>query len=160
MAGNEFEIRLTVRDLTEDDVPGLRWSGGPSHLSAVRQAILRVNVDYLGAFLPSGKCVGKAAVDYQADPGAGVIWQVAVHDVMQSCGIGSRLLVACEQRIKQRGLMRAELGVELNNPRAQRLYESLGYVRYGQRNDGWEHDGPNGTVERYETVIALMRKML
>jgi hypothetical protein len=63
-----------------------------------------------------------------------------------------------EQRIRARGLHRAELGVEENNPRARALYERLGYVAYGSAPESW--DAPDGSVVRYEIVCTLMRKEL
>ena len=54
-----------------------------------------------------------------------------VHPALQSCGIGALLIQAAEQRIRLRGLQRAELGVEDSNPRARALYERLGYAAYG-----------------------------
>jgi ribosomal protein S18 acetylase RimI-like enzyme len=65
-----------------------------------------------------------------------------------------------EQRIRARGLHRAELGVEENNPRARALYGRLGYVAYGRAPESWDEDGPDGSVVRYETVCTLMRKEL
>jgi ribosomal protein S18 acetylase RimI-like enzyme len=58
--------------------------------------------------------------------------QLAVHRALQSCGIGTILIEASEQRIRARGLHRAELGAEECNPRARALYERLGYIAYGR----------------------------
>jgi len=59
-------------------------------------------------------------------PGAGTLWQLTVHPALRSCGIGTILIRAAEQRIRARGLCRAELGVEELNQRARALYERLG----------------------------------
>jgi len=37
-------------------------------------------------------------------------------------------VLAAEDRIRARGLAHAELGVEVENPRARTLYERLGYI--------------------------------
>ena len=99
-------------------------------------------------------------IDYAKIPGAGVLWMLSVHAALQSCGIGTVLIETAERRIRGRGLHRAELGVEENNPRARALYERLGYVAYGSAPEAWDEDGPDGTVVRYETVCTLMRKEL
>jgi ribosomal protein S18 acetylase RimI-like enzyme len=83
-----------------------------------------------------------------------------VHEALQSCGIGTILIQAAEQRIRGRSLRRAELGVEESNPRARALYERLGYVAYGREPDGWDEEAPDGSVTRYETMCTLMRKEL
>ena len=99
-------------------------------------------------------------IDYAKTPGAGTLWQLAVHGALHSCGIGTILIHAAEQRIRARGLHRAELGVEECNPRARALYERLSYVAYGREPASWDEEAPDGTITRYETVCTLMRKEL
>jgi ribosomal protein S18 acetylase RimI-like enzyme len=74
----------------------------------------------------SGLPVAIGGIDYATFAGAGEIMQLSVRPALQSCGIGTILILAAEQRIRARGLRRAELGVEESNPRARALYERLG----------------------------------
>ncbi len=159
----EIILPLTVRDLTPDDLPSCTWSGSACHLASVAKALDRAKrgeVDYFAVCPPSGLPVAMGGIDYTLNPGAGTLWQLAVHGALQSCGIGTLLIHAAEQRIRARGLHRAELGVEENNPRARALYERLGYVAYGSKPESWDVDGEDGSVTRYETVCTLMRKEL
>jgi ribosomal protein S18 acetylase RimI-like enzyme len=158
-----ISVPILIRDLEQADLDDLRWSGGRSHLAAIRRELARVaagEADYLVACPPSGLPVGKAGVDYAQIPGAGVIHQVAVHGAVQSCGIGTLLMTAAQERIRDRGCTLAVLGVELDNPRARALYERLGYVAYGEETAEWDDDQPDGSVTRYQTVCTLMRKPL
>src|SRR5215472_5052402 len=159
----EVAVPLTVRDLTAEDLPACTWSGPATHLASIAEALERVRlgeVDYLAVCPPSGLPVAIGGVDYAKTPGAGTLWQLAVHGALQSCGIGTILIRAAEQRIRARGLHRAELGVEECNPRARALYERLGYVAYGREPASWDEEAPDGSVTRYETVCTLMRKEL
>ena len=159
----EVVLPLTVRDLTAADLPSCAWSGGPMHIAAIAAALDRAGrgeVEFLAACPPSGLPVALGGIDYTKIPGAGVLWMLAVHGALQSCGIGTVLIEAAEQRIRARGLGRAELSVEECNPRARALYERLGYVAYGSAPESWDEDGPDGSVVRYETVCTLMRKEL
>ena len=159
----EIVLPLTVRDLTAADLPACRWSGGRSHLAAVAGELDRAargEAEYLVVCPPSGLPVALGGIDYAKIPGAGVLWMLAVHGALQSCGIGTVLIEAAEQRIRDRGLHRAELGVEESNPRARALYERLGYVAYGAAPESWDEDAPDGSVVRYETVCVWMRKDL
>jgi ribosomal protein S18 acetylase RimI-like enzyme len=163
MAMPDVVLRLTVRDLTAADLPACRWSGGRSHLASIAGELDRAargEADYLAVCPPSGLPVALGGIDYVKIPGAGVLWQLAVHGALQSCGIGTILIQASEQRIRAHGLRRAELSVEESNPRARALYERLGYLAYGSEPDSWDDDGPDGSVVRYETVCTLMRKEL
>lgn len=156
-------VDLSVRDLTHDDLPQCTWAGTSLHLKFVAQELDRAkagDVDYLAVCPPSGIPVGIGGVDYHANPGAGTLWQLGVHDAWQSCGIGTVLIQAAEQRILARGLPRAELRVEETNPRARALYERLGYVAYDRMPDGWDEEASDGTIQRFDTICLLMRKPL
>jgi ribosomal protein S18 acetylase RimI-like enzyme len=159
----QIVLPLTIRDLTREDLPACRWAGRATHLATIAKVLERTKsgeVDYLAVCLPSGWPVGLGAIDYAKSPGAGTLWILEVHPAMQSCGIGTHLVDALEQRIRDRGLNRAELGVEGSNPRARALYERLGYVAYGSEPDAWDAEAEDGSVFRYETVCTLMRKNL
>jgi ribosomal protein S18 acetylase RimI-like enzyme len=157
----QVSIPVTVRDLVVDDLPACAWSGSPVHLRYVAAELERVprgEADYLALCPPSGLPVGMALLDWTAVPGAGTIGQLAVHPALRSCGLGTVLLAAAEERIAARRLDRAELRVEIDNHRARALYERLGYEAYGEAPDGWDEPGPDGTVVRYDTTCTLMRK--
>jgi ribosomal protein S18 acetylase RimI-like enzyme len=159
----EIVITLAVRDLEPRDLPSCAWSGRATHLAAITRALERARlgeVEYLAACPPSGLPMGLGAIDYAKTPGAGTIWMLEVHPALQSCGIGTVLIQAAEQRIRARKLHRAELGVEDSNPRARSLYEKLGYAAYGSEPDSWDQDAADGTVTHYETMLTLMRKKL
>jgi ribosomal protein S18 acetylase RimI-like enzyme len=104
--------------------------------------------------------VAVGGIDYMLSANAGTLYQLAVHGAVQSCGIGTLLIGAAEQRIRARGRHCAELAVEQNNPRAQALYERLGYVAYGSRPEEWDEQAGDGSVARYRTTCTLMRKEL
>ena len=117
-------------------------------------------MDYLAVCPPSGLPVALGGIDYAESPGAGTLWQLVVHGALQSCGIGTILIHAAEQRMLTRGLYRAELGVEESNPQARALYGRLGYVAYGRASESWDEQAPDGSIFRYETMCTLMRKEL
>jgi ribosomal protein S18 acetylase RimI-like enzyme len=159
----ELAVPVLVRDLADADLPGLDWSGGPLHVKQIAIQLERVragDAEYLAVCGPAGLPIGIGAVDYVARPGAGTLWQLAVHPAMRSCGIGAVLIGAAEDRIHRRGIKRAELSVEQNNPRAQALYERLGYRVYGTEDDAWDQEAEDGSVYRYETVCNVMAKRI
>ncbi|WP_406204632.1 GNAT family N-acetyltransferase [Kitasatospora sp. NBC_01560] len=159
----EVVLKLSVRDLVHADLESCGWSGSDIHLANVVQQLVRARrgeVDYLAVCTPADVPVAKTGIDYRAKEGAGTIWQLAVHPALQSCGIGTLLLAAAEERIAAHGLRHAEIAVEESNPRALALYERLGYVAYDRRPDGWDERAPDGSVRRHETIGILMRKEL
>lgn len=160
---SDVVVPLTVRDLTRDDLPSCGWSGSATHLAHVAQALDRVElgeVDYLAVCPPSNLPVATGGIDYAVVPGSGTLWQLVVHPTLRSCGVGTVLIRAAEQRIRARGLRRAELRVEEINPRACRLYERMGYVAYDRQPDAWDEELPDGSITRYETVCIVMGRQL
>ena len=159
----EIRVPLTVRDLRAADVPTCNWSGGRLHVEQLHVQLARAKddfVDYLAVCPPSDVPVAIGGVDYVSKPGTGVLWQLSVMPALQSCGIGTILIRAAEDRIRQHGLFTAELSVEEDNLRARALYERLGYRAYGTEKDGWDEEGPDGSTVWYETVCTTMRKDL
>ncbi|GAA5004781.1 GNAT family N-acetyltransferase [Actinopolymorpha pittospori] len=156
-------LDVTIRAMHDGDLWGMGWSGTPGHVKQLADQLTRARAgvaDYLVACLPSGQVIGKGGVDYEPIPGAGALWQFAVLEPLRSCGIGSALIRECERRIQGRGLRRAEIDVEEDNPRARLLYERLGYVAYGRKVSSWDDELPDGTVTRIETTCVLLRKDL
>jgi ribosomal protein S18 acetylase RimI-like enzyme len=155
----EVILPLTIRGLTPDDLPACAWSGiSKPDLAAALDRASRGEIDYLVVCPPSGLPVAVGGVDYTLSAGAGTLYQLTVHGAVQSCGIGTLLIGAAEQGIRARGLGRAELAVEQDNPRARALYERLGYVAYGSRPEEWDEQAEDGSVSRYRTMCTLMRK--
>jgi ribosomal protein S18 acetylase RimI-like enzyme len=154
---------LRVDDLTREDVPLLGWSGSAMHLASVVRALDRVELaelEYLAVRAPTGEPIAKCAIDYAKAPGTGWIYQVATAAELQGHGIGTCLIVAAEERIRQREVCVAELGVEDNNPRARALYERLGYREVRRERASWDQQDADGNLARYETELAVLRKEL
>ncbi len=159
----EVVVPLTVRDLTEADLPACGWYGTATDLAYVAAAIQRARrgeVDYLAVCPPSGLPVAVGGVDYTKPPGAATIWQLSVQAELRSCGIGSVLIGALEERARGRGFRWVELGVDDNRSRPRGLYERLGYVVSGNEIGSWDQAAADGSTTRYETRITLMRKQL
>jgi ribosomal protein S18 acetylase RimI-like enzyme len=154
-----MKLKLTVRDLEPEDLGDLDWSGGPTHITAVAdalQASFSGEVVMLVVALPNGRLVANGGVDLRKDPDAGVIWMLSVHETFQGLGIGTRLIAALEQRIADRGRSTARIEVEHDNPRAAALYRRLGYSEVGSTLDSW----PTGGDRTYVTVCAVLERQL
>lgn len=161
---NEVLLPIYVRDLTRADLPHCAWSGSATHLRVVAKELERVAAgvaDYLAICVASTDLpVAIGGIDYERAPAAGTIHQLATLPALQSCGLGTLLIGAAEDRIRQRGLVRGELGVEHGNPRARALYERLGFVAFDSRPDAWDEEAPDGTIRRHATICTIMAKEL
>ncbi|MCD0442335.1 GNAT family N-acetyltransferase [Glycomyces sp. A-F 0318] len=163
VAHGAVTVPLTVRDLTRDDLADCEWSGGPLHLAAVAGELVRAeigDIDYLALCTPSGPPVAIGGVDFTLFTDAGYLWQLAVHPLLQRCGIGTLLVAALEDRARGRGRFRAELRYEQHEAGNRAFYERLGYTAYGTVPDGWDQQLPDGRIRRYETTCVQMRREL
>jgi ribosomal protein S18 acetylase RimI-like enzyme len=154
---------MTVDDLVRGDLEQLRSWNSATHVVSVASYLDRReregDVEYLVVRDDLGEPVCKGAIDYAEHPGAGTIVQVGTRAGSEGRGIATMLMAEAERRIAARGLL-ARLGVEPGNERARQLYDRLGYVAVGQREVGWDHEHPDGTIGWYSTTIIEMEKVL
>lgn len=115
-------------------------------MARVLERVRLGEAEYLVVCAPSGLLVALGgstmAVD-GCDTGG-------VYAVLRSCGIGTVLIVAAEQRIRARGLHRAERKIEERNPRAGARYDGIGYVGYSREPATWDMEAADGSLIRYE----------
>jgi ribosomal protein S18 acetylase RimI-like enzyme len=151
---------IEVEPLEQDDIEDIEWSGSRSHLESVALQLKRVEsgeVDYL-AVRADGRAVSKGGIDFARESAAGTIWQLATHPQLQGLGLATRLIHELESRAVKRGVKRFRLAVELDNPRARRLYEHLGYRAIGESEASWEAETSDGSRFLYTTKVTEMAK--
>ena len=154
------QIRVTPLDPAAID--DIAWSGGRSHLENVASQLQRVDtgeVEYL-AVRADGHAVSKGGIDFAKESDAGTIWQVATHPQLEGIGLATLLIHALESRALERGVSRIRLGVELDNGRARRLYEHLGYRVIGESETSWEAETADGSRFLHTTTLAEMLKVV
>lgn len=154
---------LVVDDLKVEDLPHVKWAGGQYHPKAINEALDRVSegeVEYLAVRAPNGNPVSIGGIDYAVHEGAGTLWQLATRGELIGLGLGSRLIAAAEERIRRRGVSKAMIGVEDNNPKARALYERLGYMPVGREKTSWRYQDERGQIKLYETELTLLEKRL
>lgn len=152
---------LTINNLTLNDLDKISWSGTPTHIRYVKEALERVDkgeVDYLTIRDEDGNPIAIGGVDYTAHKNAGSLWQIVVKEEMRGLGLGTRLIQELENKIKARKVKFAMLGVEKDNIKAQNLYRKLGYEVCGDTEDSWEVEDKDGNISIHYAVGVQMRK--
>ncbi|HST28116.1 MAG TPA: GNAT family N-acetyltransferase [Rudaea sp.] len=101
------------------------------------------------AAVDSGVLLGKAVVFFRKGSDIARLYSIAVDDAARGRGIASALLRAVERGAHARGCTRLRLEVRQDNPGAIRLYEKLGYRRFGaiagfyeDGADAWRYEKP------------------
>lgn len=154
-------LEARVRPATADDLPALEWFGMfTPHRAIIHHAFARQQrgENLMLVAEMNGFPVGQAWVDLavRADEGAGLLWAVRVHPILQGLGLGSRLLAAAEDALRERRFRWAEIGVEKDNPAARRLYERLGYRFHRELLEEYEYTDTDGR----RIVVAVDQWML
>ena len=155
-------MEFVIDDMKPEDAEEMAWVGR-LHMDNVLQQLERRGrgeTDYLVARDAEGEPVAKGGVDYTVHEAAGMIWQMATREDVQSRGLGRALVAELEARIAARGLGHAVIGVETFNHRAEALYRRLGYRDWSSEESGWDQEDEDGNVYRYETTCLLLRKSL
>ena len=150
-----------ISDLNENDLNRIEWSGSASHIRSVQSQLARVasgEVEYITVRDEIGQPVAKGLVDHVRRKDGSEIGQMATHPNLQGNGLGTLLIAEAEKRIVARGHKWALLGVEVENERARKLYERLGYRAHGSETDSWLAEDENGIEKMYYADVLLMKK--
>jgi GNAT superfamily N-acetyltransferase len=155
---------LMVDDLNTEDLSKFDGLGNASHIEHVRKALKRTgpggDLDYLVVRASNGQPIAKGAVDYNSNKGAGTLIQLTTIHELRGLGLGSYIIEKLEDKIRQRGIYTAILGVEVDNQDAKRLYERLGYEEFGSTQESWEETDEYGIPYNYTAHEILMMKGL
>lgn len=95
--------------------------------------------------------LGKAVVFFRARTDIARLYSIAVADAARGRGLGEALVHAVERAARARGCQRLRLEVRQDNAGAIRLYERLGYRRFGAH-AGFYEDGADAW--RYEKDLG------
>jgi ribosomal protein S18 acetylase RimI-like enzyme len=147
------ELALAIRPAVPDDLDQLEWYGHQRHvrphIAAVLERRERDEAELLVA-VANDFAVGRIGIDVVRRPGKALLWSFAVIPHLQGLGIGTALIEAAEAVVAERGFETIEIHVGKDNPRAQQLYERLGYSVVGEEQASWSY-----LDERGETVVVV-----
>jgi ribosomal protein S18 acetylase RimI-like enzyme len=107
------------------------------------------------AALDASGLLGKAVVFFRKNTAIARLYSIAVADAARGRGLGEALVHAVERAARARGSTRVRLEVRQDNGGAIRLYERLGYRRFGAY-AGFYEDGADAW--RYEKDLASKAK--
>lgn len=158
-------MEVVIRQAVADDLPNLEWFGV---FTAHREIILTTFLNQQkGQSLmliadANGFPVGQVWLDFEKHKAerVGVLWAVRVVPWLRNLGIGTRLIHAAEKLLTERGYAWAELGVEIENEAAKRLYERLGYIQTQRLAEKLNYTTPDGLPVTLWVDQWILRKPL
>ena len=149
----QFTIPLMtrIRECIKDDLLALEWFGMfTEHRQVIRSAFdAQMRGDNLMLIAEANRFpVGQIWIDVakKRQDSIGLLWALRVFPAMQNLGIGTHLIAAAEELLRECELTFAELGVNKENTNACRLYERLGYKFVGQEYEQNSYTTPDGVL--------------
>jgi len=170
--GRTGDGEFLVRRLEERDLPALEWNGEFLHFrNLFRQAYedMRLGTRWLLVMehRPSGDIVGQIFIQWNSnDPRfadgrrRGYLYSLRVKLAFQRRGLGTRLIDAAEEELRQRGMDTASIGVEKDNRDARSLYERQGYRIIAEDPGLWSYTDHLGRRQEVSEPAWLMEKKL
>jgi ribosomal protein S18 acetylase RimI-like enzyme len=163
LAYEELALPLKVRLCEQRDLEQLEWFGAfRDHRHAIELAYRRQREGENWMLIADVRDfpVGQLWVDLTVDKDAAHLWAFRVMPPFKGLGIG-RTLLACAQRLAARaGIAYLNVGVELWNKDALRLYERFGFEQVGTEQNSYETIDASGQRARHTFEVFVLRKAL
>jgi ribosomal protein S18 acetylase RimI-like enzyme len=138
MVAIPFDLQITIRYATYQDLPALEWEGEFAHFRHVFAEAYRLKelgevIIWIAELIDFGilgqlfiQLYGPHQLQSNSNRYA-YIYGFRVRPLYRGNGIGSRLLRKAEDDLVERGFERITLNVARDNNSARRLYERFGY---------------------------------
>ena len=163
--------QVCIRPAARSDLPALEWDGELKHFRRLfADAYERVEQGQaviLIAEIPEPGLIGQLFLSLRSgrlelSDGVtrGYIYGVRVRPECRNRGIGTQLMLAAETELIERRFYYATLNVGRDNPKAQRLYERLGYRVVAPENERWSYEDENGQRREVHEPAWRMEKLL
>jgi ribosomal protein S18 acetylase RimI-like enzyme len=163
--------QVCIRTATRYDLPTLEWNGELKHFRRLfantYQRVEQGEAVIWIAELPDAELIGQLFLSLRSgrpelSDGVtrGYIYGVRVRVEYRNRGIGTQLILAAETELSERGFIYATLNVGRENPKAQRLYERLGYRVIAPESGHWSYEDENGLRREVHEPAWRMQKLL
>lgn len=164
-------VEVEIRPGSADDLTVLVTVLGERHWFTDRLARQQRGGGVLLVAWLEGRPVGEVFLDCEPAtepevrrylPGVPRLDHLEVPGPLQGRGIGTALIHAAEATARQLGYERIALGVGLDNLKARRLYERLGYVDWGRGSvvGTWVEYPDDGPPVTLSEVCGMLSKRL
>lgn len=166
MNSSTFQVSVPVRIrlCTATDLTDLEWFGMfAAHRDIIRSTFEAQERGASAMIIAEANRfpIGQVWVDFaNVKESVGFLWALRVIPGFQRLEIGSRLVEAAEELLRERGFLYSEITTDLENADARRLYESQGYSEVGRRVDDWEYTNPEDERVHVSAERIIHRKSL
>lgn len=160
-----FHFDVSFRQCRRQDLRDLEWFGMfYAHRQLIEEAFARHQAGENLMLLAEANRfpIGQVWIDLEKKraQSTGILWALRVLPPFQGHGLGTRLIAEGEALLQRHGYSCAEIAVETNNPRAKKLYQSLGYRVIGSHVEQWDYVTPEGEHVQAQADEWILQKEL
>ncbi|MEZ5938936.1 MAG: GNAT family N-acetyltransferase [Hyphomonadaceae bacterium] len=145
--------RIAIRDARPADaaeverIETLSFEGDRLSRRSLLRHLASDTADVLIAAL-DGETAGYAMNFYRSTTPIARLYSIATYPHARGMGVAAALVEACERAARRRGCTVLRLEVREDNAGAIRLYERMGYVRFGRRESYYDDGAPAIRMEK------------
>jgi ribosomal protein S18 acetylase RimI-like enzyme len=162
---------VNIRRLVKTDLPELEWGGEYRHFrnifnDAYNRSQRGLSVLWV-AELPDNGLIGQVFIQLTCDRPEladghfrAYLYSFRVKPEFRSSGLGKRIMEIVESDLLNRGFTYITLNVAKDNPRAQLLYQRLGYRVVAHEPGVWSYVDPDGGWHTVTEPAWRMEKKL
>lgn len=160
-----ISMEITLRLANQADLPKLEWYGQYRHYRNLFRRTFREQ--QMGRRLmliadANNFPIGHIFIHLNNKDGKGraYLYSFRVLEMFRGKGIGTRLIQEAEAIAFGRGCHWSTIAVAKDNPKAQRLYERLGYRIYAQDSGEWSYLDHEGRTRHVHEPCWILEKWL
>jgi ribosomal protein S18 acetylase RimI-like enzyme len=161
-------VSFRIRPAAEADLPALEWDGEYRRFRRLYRAAFEEAARGERALLvveSQGEVVGQIFVQlggaFAGQPlSSGYLYAFRVRPEYRNQGLGTALVAEAEDYLRGRGFTQVVIAVAKDNASALRLYERLGYTRFGEDPGEWSYVDDRGRIQDVVEPAYLLGKPL
>ena len=158
-----FQADCQIRSVVEADINKIKWSlpDWNSYWQDKWRQKLEGKLDMYVVAVEDFP-IARIWLDWtkSAKLGIGEISSFEVMPPFRNIGIGSFMIESMEDILREKGLKRAQIGVDKSNDRAKKLYQKLGYKVVRDEQDSFVYFSESGEQKTYSSDCWFLHKMV
>ena len=166
----DLHLKCTIRPAVEGDLPKLEWGGQYIHFREIYRRTFLEQQNRRRLMLVAdigGYPVGQIFLQFSSGDlsfadghDRAYLYSLRVMEPFQRQGLGTRLIQAAEDLLRERGFHWTTIAAARDNPGAQRLYQRLGYKIFTEDPGRWEYIDHEGKVRTVVEPCYVMEKRI
>ncbi len=166
----DLHFKCVFRPAVEADLPKLEWGGQYTHFREIFRRTFQEQQHRRRLMLVAAVSdypIGQVFIQFSSGDlsfadghDRAYLYSLRVMEPFQRNGLGTRLVQAAEDLLRERGFHWTTIAAARDNPGAQRLYQRLGYKIFTEDPGRWEYVDHEGKLRTVVEPCYVMEKRI